>query len=376
MSSPAPGGFGVTSEPGDGGSSRSPIPPRLLALGAGLIAVILIVVIAVVVFGGGSDSTPKPVASAPASATATPAGGSVPLGVFRQTSAAEVKAFESWLGAPVSDVVDFSARDTWEHISSPDYLLTEWQKTGYRLIYAVPMIPNSETDRDAAMRRGANGEFNQYFTTLAQNLVKYGKAGAVLRIGWEFNLDSWPWSIEDEGVYKQYFANIVTAIRAVPGQKFTIDWNVNNGTSAHDAVDYYPGDEYVDEVGVDAYDVTGAVYPYPSSCDQTCRVSTQKNAWETQIYSGERGLGFWSAFAAQHQKPLALPEWGLWNRPDGTGGGDDPYFIQQMHDFIADPANSVAYSAYFEYDDDGGTHSLQQSFPESAKLFRQLFAGQ
>ena len=51
-------------------------------------------------------------------------------------------------------------------------------------------------------------------------------------------------------------------------------------------------------------------------------------------------------FAAAHGKPMAFPEWGLLVRSDGHGGGDNPYFIQKMHDFFMDPANNVVFHAY------------------------------
>ncbi len=71
---------------------------------------------------------------------------------------------------------------------------------------------------------------------------------------------------------------------------------------------------------------------------------------------------------------MSLPEWGLWERPDGHGGGDNPYFIERMHEFIADPANNVAYQAYFEYDvKPDGNHRLRD-LKNSGRVFRELFA--
>jgi hypothetical protein len=341
-------------------SARRLGPGRLWALSAGLVALVVIAAIVLIARPGGSTDSKSQAAG-------------VPLGVFRQTDSAKVAAFETWLGRPVNDVVDFSARSNWNDIAKPDYLLKEWQNTKYRLIYAVPMLP---TDEGATMDAGATGAYDAYFTTLAEGLVKTGQPNAILRIGWEFNLSSWPWSIENEKVYVAYFRHIVTAMRSVPGQRFQIDWNVNNGQSAYDAQWYYPGDDVVDSIGVDAYDVTGAVYPYPANCDAACRLATQKKAWAEHIYGGDRGLKYWAAFAKTHGKPMSLPEWGLWQRPDGTGGGDDPYYLQQMYNFITDKANNVSYQAYFEFNYGAdGSHSLEESFPASARLYRKLFGG-
>jgi hypothetical protein len=163
-------------------------------------------------------------------------------------------------------------------------------------------------------------------------------------------------------------------MRSVPGQKFEFDWNVNNGHNTVDAMDYYPGDDVVDYVGVDVYDVSwvGDSYPYPEGCDDACRTQRQDEAW-TEVYDDPRGLRFWAAFAASHGKPLSLPEWGLWERPDGHGGGENPAFIQRMHDFI--DTHDVAYQAYFEYSAQDGPHRLMEDFPASAPVFLRLFGG-
>lgn len=293
------------------------------------------------------------------------------LGLFQGTKA-DVNSFERWLGRDVKDVVHFSDRDNWQQIANPN--LAEWKNTDYRLIYAVPLLPrNAESAKESSMRAGAKGEFDDYFTTLAENLIADGQENAVLRVGWEFNLKSWPWGISDHEVFKRYFRHVVTAMRAVPGAKFKIDWNVNNAFNPYDGTKYYPGNKYVDYVGVDAYDLDSSVYPYPKQCDDTCRLETQTKAWDEVIFGGERGLDFWSLFAAKHKKPLALPEYGLWDMPDGSGGGDNPYFIEQMHDFITWAPNNVAYAAYFDVDGKDGEHSLRDAFPVAGKHYLKWF---
>ncbi|GAB6901210.1 glycosyl hydrolase [Kineosporia succinea] len=347
---------------------------KLLAAGAAVIALALIAVIAFTFTRGDDDtstSAPTPTAST-GSGTGTTTG--TRYGVYGKTSADGVAQYEQWLGADVSYVIDFSARDTWENIANPQYLLDEWNGSGYRLVYAVAMLPTG--DESATIAAGAQGQYNQYFRTLAENLVANGEQNTILRIGWEFNLAESRWSSDDPESWKSFYRNIVETMRAVDGAQFEFDWNVNNGPNPYDAADYYPGDDVVDYVGVDAYDTSSKAYPYPDNCDSACFVKHQKQAWDETIYGGDRGLQFWSAFAKEHGKPLTLPEWGCWGKPDGTGGSDDPDYIQRMYDFITDTGNNVAYAAYFEYDyssGDGGQHSLQQSFPNSAAKFKELF---
>jgi hypothetical protein len=71
---------------------------------------------------------------------------------------------------------------------------------------------------------------------------------------------------------------------------------------------------------------------------------------------------------------MSFPEWGLWSRADGHGGGDDPEYLRRMHSFIADPQNGVAFQAYFEYNGPDGPHRLMTTFASSGATFRALFA--
>jgi hypothetical protein len=292
------------------------------------------------------------------------------VGVFRTTNPKQVTAFEEWLGCRVSVAVDFSARTTWSDIANPDYLFEAWAGESRRLALGVAMLPEDES---ATIEAGAAGEYDRYFRQLGEGLVQDGHADAILRVGWEFNLDGSRWFTRDADAFKQYWRRIATAMNAVPGSSFLFDWNLNNGRNPVDATRYYPGDDVVDIVGVDSYDVSGTSYPYPKNCDAACRTKRQTQAWEKSIFGGSRGLRFWRQFAAERNKPLSLPEWGLWERPDGTGGGENPSYIQRMHEFIVDPESNIAYQAYFESNGDDGDHRLMTSFRTSGDLFRRLF---
>jgi hypothetical protein len=270
--------------------------------------------------------------------------------------------------------VDFSARDTWEQISRPRYMLEEWAGSGLRPVYGVALLP--EADDGATMQAGAAGEYDEHFRTLARELVQAGQADAVLRLGWEFNLEGSRWATPDDRAFVGYWRRVVAAMRSVEGQRLSFDWNVNNGSgNLYDAVLYYPGDDVVDYVGVDVYDQSGrpGTYPYPPGCDDACRQERQLAAWTQQIHGGDRGLAFWREFARSRDKPLSLPEWGLWARTDGTGGGDNPFFLERMHEFISDPDNRVAYHAYFDVDGTEGQHRLRGPFPRAGQLFAFLW---
>ena len=171
----------------------------------------------------------------------------------------------------------------------------------------------------------------------------------------------------------------VTGLATARAEDLRFDWNVSNGGERYDSTRFYPGDEYVDYVGVDVYDISWAdgTYPYPDGCSDACRRERQQAAWDS-TYNSRFGLAFWTQFAADHGKPLTLPEWGLWDRTrtDGHGGVDNPYFIERMHEFIDDPANNVAYQAYFEFDVGGNGNHRLTSMTDSGRTFRNLFGPQ
>jgi hypothetical protein len=79
------------------------------------------------------------------------------------------------------------------------------------------------------------------------------------------------------------------------------------------------------------------------------------------------GLEWQRDFAARHGKLMSFPEWGVGNF------GDNPFFVQQMHDWFAKNDRNIAYAAYFDVNGMWPTQIDNEQFPESKKLFRKLF---
>lgn len=326
-----------------------------------------------------SSAIPAPTPSAPPTAPQSVDGNqpcdprpSAPeMGVGRGSGAPErVDEFEQWLGCSVDYVLEFPARDYWQQIGRPEYMLEIWADDDRTLVLGVAMLPDKG---DYTMAEGLAGAFDEYFRSFGEALVAAGRQDSWLRIGWEFNGHWSRYFTEDAESFRMYWRRIVEVLREVEGQQFTMVWNP--AESGDDAVPYYPGDDVVDLIGVDVYDSIAApgAYPYPAVCDDECRLGRQQTAWLVHLYGGDTGLKYYTDFARSIGKPLVLPEWGLWDRPDGNTGGENPYFIRQMHDFIYDPDNNVEMHAYFEYNYPGNTHRMMTSFPESGEVFRELF---
>jgi hypothetical protein len=318
-----------------------------------------------------------------------------------------VDAFAQWLGRDTVWALDFVGSESWDNIGWPTWWLEGWSKwvkaqPGRRLILSIPILPgpvdgSGPTSGDkgkgvpVSLEQGAKGEYNQHFRDLAENLVQYGLGETIVRPAWEFNGDWYAWRARGKTTaFAEYWRQIVTTMRAVPGSgKLTFLWNPTLGDQQFPADEAWPGDAYVDYVGVDVYDETWntGTYPWPAGTSAAEVEKRRRKVWDEWILGSKRGLAFWSRFAREHGKPLAIPEWGVQQAEHQHGGLDNVHFIEQMHAFIHDPANNVAFQCYFDVNAPDGSHQLSPGprgskqkegtvFPRAAARFRELFGVQ
>jgi Glycosyl hydrolase family 26 len=296
------------------------------------------------------------------SLTQAHASGTTLSGVNAGSGPASPAAFATWRGSGVTVLNGFYPHSTWNDFAHATYGGPDgWKTAGYQMSWAVPMLPQS----GGTIETGATGSYNTYFASMAKQLVADNQSNAIIRLGWEMNGDWMTWNgVNDPTAWVAYWKQIVTTMRAVPGANFKFLWSPNVDV-AFDLTKLYPGDAYVDEVGMSVYDQSWA---YSAS------QSTQR--WD-ELYNGlygTYGLAWLATFSKTHAKPIAFGEWGLSSRCDGHGGGDDPYFIQQMHNYIVN--NNVAWEAYFNIDPaDCEDHSLTAGhFPNAAAVYKTLWS--
>jgi hypothetical protein len=300
--------------------------------------------------------------------SATPA----PIGVFPGGIAERsIVTFEKTLGRPLDYAHDYINKGSWSSMAiTSSWLAQRWTAAGFagRTVFTLPMLP----DRGGSMKQGARGRHNQHFRVIARRLVAGGQGSSVVRIGPEFNGTWFRWTIRGKGNstrYKAYWRQIVRTMRSVKGAHFRFDWSPNGGSAWIDggkrrlrAATAYPGDAYVDYIGLDIYDQSWARH----SASPTKR-------WR-EFLTQTDGLAWHANFAAAHRKPMTFPEWGLVKRHDGRGGGDNPYFIEQMHTWIQ--THPVAYHLYFESHDPSGDYRVfGGTFPNAAQSFVRFFGG-
>jgi hypothetical protein len=296
--------------------------------------------------------------------------GSVPFGVYvGPGDPTSVDTFAARTGTKPSVASDYLPNDKgWAGMTEAGKLaqfLGPWHGRGYRLVLGVPLFPTDRGSPAGTLAGGAAGAHDDQFKTLAQTLVGYGQGDALLRLGWEFNASWYPWTVTDNrgaAHYAEYFRRIVTAMRSVPGASFRFVWNPTPGTSPFDLALAYPGDAYVDYIGLDVYDQVWNVAQNPT------------DAWNSYL-TEDFGLHWLASFAAAHHRPLAIPEWGLAIRSDGHGLADDPVFVANMGTWLT--AHHAAFASYFDLNAPDGEHDvLDGHFRRSLTVFKRTFAAE
>jgi len=293
--------------------------------------------------------------------------GSVPFAVYvGPGDPGSVATFADRTGTKPSLASDYlPSSKGWSAMTDADKLATfvgPWQGSGYRLVLGVPMIPTDHGSPVGSLSGGASGAHDEQFKTLARTLVGYGQGNALLRLGWEFNASWYPWAVSDPqsaAQYAAYFRHIVTAMRSISGASFRFVWNPTPGSSPVDLSLAYPGDAYVDYVGLDVYDQVWDVAQDPT------------DAWRYYV-TENFGLRWLSSFADAHHRPLAIPEWGLAIRSDGHGLADDPTFVADMGTWLT--THHAAFASYFDLNAPDGEHDiLDGHFRRSLTVFKRTF---
>lgn len=322
-----------------------PLPARtaLSVLAATLVAVGLTVL--------------PPGAAAPADAAVSPPLSGAYVG---GGDTAGVQDLERWRGRRLGIVTEYVDGSTWSTISSPTWAADRWK--GRKVAWGVPMLPKS----GGSMATGAAGGYDGYFRGLASTLVARGHAASVIRLGWEMNGTWYSWSaVKDPAAYVAYWRRAVTAMRSVSGSAFAFEWapNLGEGTAGFDITRAYPGDAYVDVLGVSFYDQSWTW------------ASTQVvERWNSAVTT-RFGLQWHVDFARAHGKRNAFSEWALSRRCDGRGGNDNPYYVGKVADWAT--ANGYLYESYFSKDMGScEVHDVQgPAFPRAAAAYRQRFGG-
>jgi hypothetical protein len=217
----------------------------------------------------------------------------------------------------------------------------------------IPTLLNAGVAGGTTMPASAAGQYDQYYVNLARALAPYKDKILGFSVNWEFN-GFWMnhgvssnssgglrWQPND---FIQSFRRLATILKqecaGVP-----IVWTLNNGPdfnlpTGRKAIDYYPGDDVVDAIGLDLY---------------------ERNWQNFANAKSAGGLDYVDSFLNAHPgKRCAFPEWGAFN--------NDGNFITQMAAWFKVRKDKVLWETYWNSQDGGqpGTNLAPGSALEAA----------
>ncbi len=292
---------------------------------------------------------------------------------------------ESWLGRQVGYVVQFSdgssSRFTgsiWGQVVNAGGFQTLAKRI--TLVESVPLgfdggfIDASSAQGQATARSvlqaTVNGSNDGEYRLAAQYLRDGGFGDSIIRLGWEFDGGWYSWSSNGNcSLWQSAWRHVHDVFRSV-SPDFRFDWSATSSYMPSQAACAWPGDNYVDVVGLDYYD---------RGLSATTDPATGTWVDPTGVFNSQvlPNLRYQRDFAIAHGKQVSYPEWALASSSE-HGGGDNPAFIQGMYDWMtslpgAGPG-SLAYQSYFNEDTGpgDGPHRLE-NFPKAQARFRQTF---
>ncbi|GGK84396.1 glycoside hydrolase family 26 protein [Mangrovihabitans endophyticus] len=278
---------------------------------------------------------------------------------------AHVNAFCAARGRPCRVTQTYTDRTSWASMT---------QQTGWTfdlfadfagaLVVSQGLVPTGAEDDLAGCARG---DFDDRWRDFGALMVSHRRGDSVVRLGWEFNEPSMAWRATDTQAWIECYRHAADNIRAT-NPDVLLDWTINAHRTPADlcggvSTNCYPGDDYVDIVGIDNYDH----YPW----------SPTRDAFDETAAAPE-GLDWLYDFARTHGKLFSVGEWGV--TPVGDAGQENPDFVRWMHEWFARHAADLAYEAYFTDCSAGGVQSSLfrtdagcRPNPRSAQAYRELF---
>lgn len=257
------------------------------------------------------DLTVRPAPAPSAGVVREPASG-LPWksGVFGNHTEHVVR-YQAQTGRAVDIIGVFPQRDSWDTIFQDWWLRTAPPGFAGTLDVAVPLWPENGT-----LAAAAGGEYDEKWVRLGR-MIENTYPGSSVRIGWEMNLGSWHYAATEDTAQEWVtaFQRASTHLKK-GGPSLQVVWGPNAGVNdaLADATRAWPGDAFVDIVGLSDYDWWPAI-----TSAQTAQ----------EVFTGPQELKWWIAFAAEHGKPFALNEYGP-APGNPNAGGDNPVYIEQI----------------------------------------------
>ena len=279
--------------------------------------------------------------------------------------------FATWRKRPLDTITCWVIHNTWTDIASIKGGFSTARNSGARVSCAIRLLPKSHDGNTtpANWKNAASGLYDTYYKQFATKLALSGVTNVICRIGWETNDKSRPdFCGTDRISFIATWRRIAGILRTTMTQynrTILLEWNnIKKGAQSDNIMNYYPGDDVVDIIGVNYYD------GWPPLSTQA--IWDSKYMAEAKGKGGPWGIGRWCAEARTRNKLFSCSEWGVNNgRYTCT---DNPLYIENMHEFFTTNVDIIAYENYFNQK---RYHQLTPSDinPNSSKKYMELWGG-
>lgn len=265
--------------------------------------------------------------SASLSATVAVTAATRQVGIYVDNSCTALAAFSSWIGQP-------STAGIYMLQYNPGGTPTTSFQPGLSQIEAA--VQQAQCGNGTAQAQVISitffdtstnvvaGAWDVYYKNVATALATYAP-NAIVRLSWEFNGGWFAWGIDTypsppslgytAASFVAAWQHVVTVMRGVSGTSgLKFDWCPDLCPGCADPVPAYPGDAYVNVVGLDFYDTS-------DTGDAAADWNNAVNCF--------RCLSWQVSFAQSHGKYLSLPEWGVGYANNKLDDQHGAYFVTQ-----------------------------------------------
>lgn len=194
-------------------------------------------------------------------------------------------------------------------------------------------------------QRVSSGEYDNFLRATARWIRSDFPYKLFIRLDHEFNLETQGWS-QNTTTYAMAWRRVVDIFRT---EGVVVEWvwcpNWNDNPSTLQYQDFYPGDDYLDWIGVDIY-----------------ANSWGMNAQGMLDCKGSNNLSVYE-FALVHGKPFMIGEWGL-NLTNDMTDQENAVWLSGMFDAIEERPNVKAIIHW------GGENWSLLNYPSAIEIYR------
>lgn len=281
------------------------------------------------------------VAASPGTAASSAADGGTFIGVFREVAPltaiadglaadtgvtpASVLWFEAWSNKRAFPVQQ--ARDLWDRGIMPHWTWEPWD----------PALPATDPAQ-ITLQDILDGDWDAYISQRGAELAALGTP-VMVRWGHEFNGDWYPWATglngKDPQTYVRAYQRVHDLVTAAGATNVQWIWSYNNdsvpGEPWNQPAAGYPGDDYVDWVGLDGYN-----WGFGPSWDPT------GNHWRS--FDSVIGEAYRTAMQIAPDKPVMIAEIGSTE----DGGDKAEWLSTAFTDLAAGRYPNIRLLTYFD----------------------------